>query len=437
MWIGILLSILFIILNAFFVAAEFAFVKVRASQLEVLANKGSYLAKMAKKITQKLDAYLSATQVGITLASLGLGWIGESVVSEIFIQSFSSFSLSTYTIHSISSIIAFLFITFMHITFGEQIPKMMSIHYAVNAALLSAIPLNMFYILFKPFIWILNSFSNLVLNILKVKNLNDEAHTEEEIKAILTESEESGSIQPTEYELIQNVFEFDDRVVKQIMLPIDRVSAININWTKDEILQKILDDGFSRMPVYSDSISNIIGVVHTKDVLKAIIENKVELNKEIIQKLMRVPLLVPENARINKVLRELQKKHTQFAVVIDEFGNTSGIVTMEDIIEELVGDIQDEHDEEKPLIEKLSDTEFIINAMVNISAANDALPHPISENPLYDTIGGYLNYLFGHIPQINEEIETDNYKIIVLSSSPKKTEQVKFILKPQEENDNK
>ncbi|HPQ09101.1 MAG TPA: hemolysin family protein [Bacteroidia bacterium] len=426
---GILLTLLFVLLNALFVAAEFAFVKVRSTQLEVLANKGSYLANIAKKITEKLDAYLSATQVGITLASLGLGWIGEQVVSKIILENFSFLSISGITLHSISSIVAFLFITFMHITFGEQIPKMMSIHYAVNAALLLAVPLNVFYLLFKPFIWILNGFSNFVLNALKIKNLNDEAHSEEEIKAILTESEESGSIQPSEYELIQNVFEFDDRVVKQIMLPIDRVSAFDINWSKDEILKKILEDGFSRMPVYSGNISNIIGIIHTKDFLKFVIENKLNIQKADIQKLMRTPLLVPENAKINKVLKELQKRHTEIAIVIDEFGNTSGIITMEDIIEELVGDIQDEHDDEKPMIEKKNDKEFIINAMINISEINDALPYPIPENPLYDTVAGYLNYLFGHIPNTNESIETEHYTITVLKSSPKKAELVKFFVK--------
>lgn len=430
MLLGVILTFLFVVLNAFFVAAEFAFVKVRHSQLEIMANKGSYLASMAKNIVQKLDAYLSATQVGITLASLGLGWFGEQVVSDIFIKFFHLSSLSSYTIHSMASIIAFTFITFMHITFGEQIPKMISIHYAVNAALLVALPLQMFYILFKPFIWILNGFSNIVLNIFRVKNLSEDAHSEEEIKAILTESEESGSIQPTEYELIQNVFEFDDRIVKQIMLPIDRVSAINIQWSKDDIIKKIIEDGFSRMPVYSDNILNIIGVIHTKDILKNIIENKHSFNIETIKSLMRPPLLVPENAKINKVLRELQKKHTQFAIVIDEFGNTSGIITMEDIIEELVGDIQDEHDEEKPLIEKKSDTEYLVNAIINISTANETLPYPIPESPLYDTVAGYLNYIFGHIPQTQEEIQTENYKITIIKSSPKRAEIVRFLIKP-------
>lgn len=426
---GLLLTLLFVLLNAFFVAAEFAFVKVRSSQIEVLVNKGSYLAGIAKKIISKLDTYLSATQVGITLASLGLGWIGERVVSVIFMKMFSNVEISVYTLHSVSSVTAFAFITFMHITFGEQIPKMMSIHYAVNAALLLALPLHLFYLVFKPFIWILNSFSNVFLNVFKVKNLNDEAHSEEEIKAILTESEESGSIQPTEYELIQNVFEFDDRVVKQIMLPLDRVSAIDINWGQEEILRKILEDGFSRMPVYSENISNVLGVIHTKDVLRLIVENKLNINRESIKQLMRDPLLVPENAKINRVLRDLQKKHTQFAIVIDEFGNVSGIITMEDIIEELVGDIQDEHDEEKPMVERKSETEYVVNAMANISTVNETLPHPIPEDALYDTVGGYLNYLFGHIPKENEEIETEYYRIQILKSNPKKTELVKLVLK--------
>ncbi len=421
MLVGIILTLLFVFLNALFVAAEFAFVKVRSSQLDVLINQGNKLAVYAKKITNKLDAYLSAAQLGITLASLGLGWIGEQLVSDMFISIFHETHWSIYTLHSVSSIVAFIFITFMHITFGEQIPKMMSIHFAVTVSLILALPLHIFYYVFKPFIWVLNAFSNLFLNLFKIKNLNDEAHSEEEIKAILTESEESGNIQPSEYELIQNVFDFDDRMIKQIMLPLDRVSAVNVNWTKEEVIKKISEDGFSRMPVYAENINNIIGVVHTKDILKSIIENTFDLRK-----LMRTPFLVPENAKINKVLRDFQKKHFQLAIVVDEFGNTSGIVTMEDIIEELVGDIQDEHDEEKPLIEKKSDTEFIIQSIATIDAVNEVLPSAIPKNPHYDTLAGYLNFIFGHIPQINEHIASDNYQITVLKSNAKKVELIKF-----------
>ncbi len=421
MLVGIILTLLFVFLNALFVAAEFAFVKVRSSQLEVLINQGNKLAVYAKKITNKLDAYLSAAQLGITLASLGLGWIGEQLVSDMFISIFHETHWNFYTLHSVSSIVAFIFITFMHITFGEQIPKMMSIHFAVTVSLILALPLHIFYYVFKPFIWVLNAFSNLFLNLFKIKNLNDEAHSEEEIKAILTESEESGNIQPSEYELIQNVFDFDDRMIKQIMLPLDRVSAVNVNWTKEEVMKKISEDGFSRMPVYAENINNIIGVVHTKDILKSIIENTFDLRK-----LMRTPFLVPENAKINKVLKDFQKKHFQLAVVVDEFGNTSGIVTMEDIIEELVGDIQDEHDEEKPLIEKKSDTEFIIQSIATIDAVNEVLPSAIPKNPHYDTLAGYLNFIFGHIPQINEHIASDNYQITVLKSNAKKVELIKF-----------
>lgn len=345
------ITFLLILLNGFFVAAEFALVKVRASQLDVKAQKGSSRAKLAKTLLEKLDAYLSATQLGITLASLALGAVGEEVISHIVQKIFADTGMVTnpVTVHSISLPIALTLLTFFHVTLGEQIPKMIGIKYSMDTILLFAWPLRIFYFIFSPFIWLLNKTSSIVLRIIGVKKVGeDEVHTEEELRLILTESEEGGAIKPSENELIQNVFDFDDRIVKQIMVPQNRVVALDVELGRGEITKKVIEEGFSRIPIYLGDIDNVIGIVHSKDLLKALIENRFRTLKDI----MRPVHFIPESMKINELLRDFQKHHIQMAIVTNEFGATAGLITMEDIIEELVGEIQDEHDEEKPNVEK-------------------------------------------------------------------------------------
>jgi len=247
----IFLTFLLVFLNGFFVAAEFSLVKVRSSQLDLKLQKGSKRAKTAKSLTENLDSTISATQLGITLASLGLGWIGEDVVARMVTTMFQklSISLPAATVHSISIPIAFALITFLHITLGEQIPKMMGIKYSLNTALIIALPLRIFYFIFRPFIWLLHKSSNLLLRALGIKTMDEEeVHTEEELRLILTESEEGGAIKPSENELIQNVFDFDDRIVKQIMVPQNRMVALDVEQGRDEITRRVIEEGFSRLP---------------------------------------------------------------------------------------------------------------------------------------------------------------------------------------------
>lgn len=425
MLLDFLLTLLLVLLNGFFVAAEFALVKVRASQLDIKAQKGSKRAKMGKSLLDKLDAYLSATQLGITLASLALGWIGERVVAAMITSVFhsSGSSLDTDTIHGISIPIAFTLITFMHITFGEQIPKMVGIKFPLETTLLIAWPMRVFYFVFGPFIWLLNKSSNLFLRLLGIKSMGDEeVHTEEELRLILTESEEGGAIKPSENELIQNVFDFDDRIVRQILVPTGRVVALDVESGRDEIIKKIIEEGFSRLPVYLGDINNVIGIVHSKDLLKAVIDNKYKSIKDI----MRPVHFVPESMKINELLRDFQKHHIQMAVVTNEFGSTAGVITMEDIIEELVGEIQDEHDEEKPNVEQKSDTEFIVNAQSSIVDVNNILPIAIPESPHYETVSGYVNYIFGRIPAVNDKREKDGYEITILKRSRQTIETIRL-----------
>ncbi|HEY1038946.1 MAG TPA: hemolysin family protein, partial [Bacteroidia bacterium] len=398
----LIFTILLVLLNGFFVAAEFALVKVRASQIDLKIQKGSSRAKIAKVLVEKLDAYLSATQLGITLASLALGWVGEEVVSHLVRSMFlkMGFTPDSFAIHSISIPVAFTLITFFHITLGEQIPKMFGIKFPLQLVLFVAWPLRIFYFIFAPFIWLLNKTSNSVLRLVGIKKVGEEdVHTEEELRLILTESEEGGAIKPSENELIQNVFDFDDRFVKQIMVNQTKVSAISIETAKEEVIKKIIDEGYSRLPVYLGDIDNVIGIIHSKDLLKAVIENRFKSIKDI----MRPAHFVPESMKVNDLLRDFQKMHIQIAIVTNEHGATAGIITMEDIIEELVGEIQDEHDEEKPDIERKSDTEFIVKAHANIVDLNVALPIALPESPNYDTVSGLVNHIFGRIPGVNEK----------------------------------
>lgn len=430
MALDLFITFLLVFLNGFFVAAEFSLVKVRASQLDLKIQKGSKRAKMARSLLEKLDAYLSAAQLGITLASLGLGWIGERVVAALVINLFNRFdtSLTDTTVHSISIPIAFGLITFLHITLGEQIPKMIGIRYSLQTSLLISWPLRVFYFVFSPFIWLLNKSSNVILKLVGIKTIEEEVHTEEELRLILTESEEGGAIKPSENELIQNVFDFDDRIVKQILVSTNKVVALDVEIGRDEMIKQIIEEGFSRMPVYLGDIDNVIGIVHSKDLLKAVVENRFKSIKDI----MRSVHFVPESMKINELLRDLQKHHIQMAVVTNERGATAGIITMEDIIEELVGEIQDEHDEEKPNVEKKSDTEYIVNAQSSMVDVNNVLPVALPESPHYETVSGYVNYVFGRIPPVNDKRETDGYEITILKRSQQNVESIRLkILSPE------
>ena len=425
MTFDLFITFLLIILNGFFVAAEFALVKVRASQLDLKAQKGSSRAKLAKTLIEKLDAYLSATQLGITLASLALGAVGEEVISQLVESLFHKigWTPNDIAIHSISLPIALTLLTILHVTLGEQIPKMIGIKYCMATTLFIAWPMRVFYFLFSPFIWFLNQSSNLVLKLIGIKQGGDEdVHTEEELRLILTESEEGGAIKPSENELIQNVFDFDDRIVKQIMVPQNRVVALDVELGKNEVTKKIIEEGFSRIPIYLGDIDHVIGIVHSKDLLKALIDNKFKSLKEI----MRPANFVPESMKINELLREFQKNHAQMAIVTNEFGATAGIITMEDIIEELVGEIQDEHDEEKPNVEKKSDTEYIVNAQTTITDVNESLPIALPENPHYETVSGYVNFIYGRIPAVNDKRYRDGYEITILKRSRQSVDSVRF-----------
>ena len=425
MGLKILFTVLLVLVNGFFVAAEFALVKVRVSQVELRAKDGNRLARLTLTILQDLEAYLSASQLGITLASLALGWIGESVVASIILGAVHALNLNVTPelAHQIALPVSFATITVLHIVIGEQAPKMLAIQRPEALSIAVALPLRLFYIVSFPFIWVLNKLSGLVLRLLGVTFMHgSEAHTSDELRILLDQSKESGEIQDSEHELLENVFQFNDRMVKQIMVPRTKLSALDVNAPEEQILDIVFTEGFSRMPVYEGNIDNIVGVLNVKDLLPIIRRQEpVELAR-----IMRPPYFVPETKKINRLLRQFQRKHVVMAIVSDEFGGVSGIVTIEDIMEELVGEIQDEYDNEVPVVEKVTEDEYRVNPATPISDANEYLPFPLPEGEDYETVGGLLNIIYGSIPEVGDVAVLDPYEFRVLQRSRRAVELVQL-----------
>jgi CBS domain containing-hemolysin-like protein len=413
MALQIFITFLLVFMNGFFVAAEFAIVKVRASQLAMKVKSGNRFAILAKHITTHLDGYLAATQLGITLASLGLGWIGEPVVSQIIIKSLHlvGVTIRPELAHDIALPVAFALITILHIVFGELAPKSIAIQRPERTTLVIAYPLQLFYIVFRPFIWILNGIANVMLKAIGVSNVHGtEVHSSEELKYLVQQGKETGTIEPANYDLIRNAFDFSERRVRQAMVPRIHVTAIDINNVNEAILEKVIEENFSRIPCYENDMDHIIGVVYLKDLLMQMRKGKQTGISEIIRPIK----VIPETMRISRVLKEFQVKHQQIAVVVNEYGGTEGIITMEDILEELVGEIQDEYDAETPVVERMGKKIFSVRASAPIDDVNRSLPHPIKKEKHHETLAGLLSLKFGKIPNTNDKMVFDNYEFTIL-----------------------
>ncbi len=421
--LAVLVTLFFVFLNGFFVAAEFAIVKVRSSQLELKAQAGSRVATLSKHIVTHLDAYLAATQFGITISSLALGWIGEPVVSKMVVgffdfigvnyESFSIFGI-TITIKAISIGIAFLLITTLHIVLGELAPKSLAIQRSEQTTLAIAYPLHAFYWICRPFIWVLNGVANFVIKAVGLHVVSEqEVYTSDELRYLVDQAKESGKVDETEFDIIQNAFDFSERTARQIMVPRTQVVAIDANDYDEKTLEFVIEEGYSRIPCYEDSIDNVIGVVHLKDILK-----KMRISGSVdIRSIVRPVSFTPETKRIGQLLKEFQVKHQQIAMVLNEYGGVEGVITMEDILEELVGEIQDEYDNEIPFVEQTGDNTYSVIATAAISDINDELPHPIDKDKQYDTLAGYLIDKFGRIPNTHDKLEAEDYQFTVIKKN--------------------
>jgi len=405
----LVLIFLLVFLNGFFVAAEFAMVKVRGTRIDTLAQEGNVRAKFATHLTNNLDAYLSACQLGITLASLGLGWIGEPALASALEPLFSRIGLSENLIHPIAFVIGFTVITILHIVLGELAPKSLAIRKAESVTLWAAAPMVWFHKIMKPFIWLLNGTANRLLRMIGIEPAGEtSAHTEEEIRILMKESHKSGLIDNTELTLVDNIFEFAETNAREIMIPRTEMVCLYMNLPFEENRRIALEEMHTRYPVCETDKDNIIGFIHIKDLLKGEDEGVRDLRA-----ILRPITTVPESMPISALLKLMQKKKTQIAILIDEYGGTSGLVTLEDIMEEIVGEIQDEFDEERADLEKKDDYTYSISGMMLIEEVNSFFGLDIPTDD-YDTIGGWLYSQIEIPPKKNQVVEHESgFKFIV------------------------
>ncbi|CUB51553.1 Magnesium and cobalt efflux protein CorC [Bacillus subtilis] len=423
--------------TGFFVAAEFAIVKVRSSRIDQLVAEGKRGALAAKKVTTNLDEYLSACQLGITVTAMGLGWLGEPTIEKLLHPLFEKWNLNP----SISSVLtfglAFMIMTYLHVVVGELAPKTMAIQKAERVTLLLAGPLMMFYKIMYPFIWVLNGSARVITGLfgLKPASEHEVAHTEEELRLILSDSYESGEINQAEYKYVNNIFEFDNRIAKEIMVPRTEIVGFYLEDSVEEHMKVIQNERYTRYPIFGEDKDDIIGMVNVKDFfIRYMTEDQKDLSS--IRSYMRPIIEVMETTPIHDLLLQMQKKRIPMAVLYDEYGGTAGIVTLEDILEEIVGEIRDEYDEdEAPPIQHVNEQHIIVDGKVLISEVKDLFGLHIEEDDV-DTIGGWI-MMQNHEIEEGQHVEAEGYEFKVLEKDAYQIKRVEIRKMEEEQEEEK
>ncbi|ACJ34723.1 MULTISPECIES: hemolysin family protein [Anoxybacillus] len=389
--VNLLMVGILIALTAFFVASEFAIVKVRRTRIDQLVAEGNRSAMAAKRVTSNLDEYLSACQLGITITALGLGWLGEPTVEHLLRPVFEQMNLNESVASLLSFAIAFVVITYLHVVVGELAPKTLAIQKAETITLLCSRPLILFYKIMYPFIWVLNGSARVIIGLfgLRPASEHEVAHSEEELRLILSESYKSGEINPSEYKYVNNIFEFDNRIAKEIMVPRTEIVALDKNDSIADSLEIMKKEKYTRYPVIDGDKDHIVGMVNIKEILTDCIRNPQAIEKKL-DDYIRPIIQVIESIPIHDLFVKMQRERVHMAILVDEYGGTAGLVTVEDILEEIVGEIQDEFDiDEVPMIRKVNEHTTIVDGKVLIEEVNDLLGTDIDDTDV-DTIGGWI-----------------------------------------------
>ena len=410
----VVLALFLVALNGLFVAAEFGLVKIRSTQVDRLVREGRTSAGLVEKATKKLDAYLSVSQLGITISSLGLGWIGEPAFAHVLEPLLEPLGVPEGSIHVIAFAGAFATITFLHVVFGELAPKSVAIARAEGTSLFVAPFMRFFYYLFYPGIVIFNGTANAVVRLFGVPPASEteETHSEEELRILIEQSTRQGVLDAGEEHMLEAVFTLEDTRARQIMVPRPDVVALSSDARLDELVVATAGK-HTRYPVFEgDSQERIVGMVHVKDLLETIKETR-SLEADVSARdLMRDVLIVPENRPVDALLKDLQKRGLQMAVVIDEWGSFEGIVTMEDIVEEIVGEIRDEFDEEEPHVESLEDGSYAVDGRIPIGTVNEVVGSDF-ESEDFDTMGGLVLGWLGRVPEVGDEVSVSEHVLRV------------------------
>ena len=428
------LALLLVVLNGFFVAAEFAMVKIRPSQINKLVNEKRLFAGSAKWLFDRLDHTLSACQLGITMASLGLGWVGEPAFAKLLEPIFKLLEIGPSLGHIIAFIVAFSIITALHLVVGEQAPKIFAIREPVKMLMWCAAPMRVFYYLLFPFMYVLNMVTNWILARLGLTGETGHGapHNEEEIRAMLTESHTHGFLSRTEHHLMNAVMEFDDMLCRLVMVPRVEVQAMDINLPFSELMKVARSTRHTRYPVVDASLDSVLGVVHMKDLLGVAADAEFD-----IQSVMREPTKVPESMPISQVLRHFQSTHQLLSFVVDEYGSIIGIVTLENVLEKIIGPVDDEFDvADEPSIKKVREREFVVLGATHIADVEDALELNLDEADA-DTVAGVLMSRLGKIPEKDDSFDFPGATAHVIAVNNDRVEKIRFVIhEPDQESPN-
>jgi putative hemolysin len=414
-------------LNGFFVAVEFAVVAVRRTRLEHLTTEGHSVARLALKLVDHTDRVIAASQLGITMASLALGWIGEATVAAIIEPPLNILigRWSEVASHTIGTVLAFGLVTIVHIVLGEQVPKTIAIRHSVGAALFIARPMDWFTRVFHPLIAVLDGATSAVLRLLGVQPIagHRTVYTLDELKLIVRESQESGAIEPHQEEMLQKVFEFGDRQVEEAMIPRPDVVGVEKGATVRDLLGLFMEASHARFPVYEDDLDNVVGILAIKDVLRALAQDPPQMDAAV-GSLVRPALFVPETAGVVDLLANMRTTHNQMAIVIDEYGGTAGIVTLEELVEEIVGRLSDELIGKEESIVRVDERTVEIDAQLRVDEVNDQLDLDLPEGEDYETVAGLVLLRLQHVPVEGESLE---YKDLVLKVTQMKGPKIEKI----------
>lgn len=435
-FINIFIIVFLLFVNGFFVAAEFSLVKVRKTRLEQLCNEGNSNAKTALKLVEDVNKMLAAAQLGVTIASIALGWVAEATIVQLIepVIKILPFINAGVASHVVAVPISFVLVTYFHVLLGEQLPKCIALRHPETLALMISTPMDMFITLFKPFVWLLEISGNKILSACHA-NSEDASlvHSTEELDMLVDASYNEGVLNETEAEMLHNMFKFSDLMAKQVMIPRTDMICIPNDISYEELNKVALENQYTRYPVYEENIDKILGFIHVKDLYS------LAMKKETysIEKLIRPLILVPETMTLDNLIMEFKKLRIQMAVVIDEFGGTSGLITLEDVLEEIIGDVQDEFDEEVEAdIQEIGENTYLANAMLRIDELVSFfdLKESLFEEDDVETIAGLVVKLLGRIANVDDTVAFNGLTFTVVEVDGARITKLKIVKEPVEEN---
>lgn len=424
-WVYILLLIVLILVNAFFAMSEIAIISLNDAKLKKMAFEGDKKAKILVNLVGQPSKFLATIQVGVTLSGLLASAVAADTFAEQIVIAFSGFNINPGLVRGISLVVITIILSFFTLVFGELVPKRLAMSNSEKISFAIARPLRVIYILEKPFVSFLSWSTNMVLRLFGVgAEQKSEQVTEEEIRMMIDVGNENGSIELADREMINNIFEFDDRTVEEIMTHRTEMTAVSLTASLEDCIHAAVESGHSRIPVYGDDLDDVVGILYIKDLLNLVLSAPADFR---VENYMRQALYVPATNHCDELFEELQTKKVQIAIVIDEYGGTAGLVTMEDLLESIVGNIQDEYDDEEEEIFQLSENSFLLDGLMLLEDVEKYFGIELDEDGDYDTIGGYIIDVLGYIPTEGEQpsVTAGDYTFTVLSVTERRIDKIR------------